>query len=334
MGFAVPLACVTGATGCIGRNIVDDLLQNGWSVIVFHRKSSDLSRLAGCNVRFQEVELTDLESIRKGMPEGVDAIFHVAANLSHWSMPRVVQQQWRDNVLGTRFLVQAALEKKARRFIFTSTWATHRYADTDEVAAERISIPYVRTKRLSELEIYKGMENGLDAVILQPIITFGPYDYNNYSQFFEIMRAGGLMSRYALPGKISFCHAQDVAVAHRHAYERGRRGEHYVLGGTYTTWLECFQKIAKIVGTKPPQHTFPPWILWGFVHASDVVGRLINKEPLLTPETFELIRGEPDVPYPDKLKSKTELGYESRSLEVMLEDAYRWLVREGRLKSL
>jgi dihydroflavonol-4-reductase len=118
-------AYVTGATGCVGRNLVDALLNEQWEVIGAHRKTSNVSRLKGLDVRLVEVDLHDPASVLASVPDGVDAIFHVAGNTSYWNVE--AEEQWKDNVLATRNLVQAALAKKVKRFIFTSTGATNNF---------------------------------------------------------------------------------------------------------------------------------------------------------------------------------------------------------------
>src|SRR5258708_20085389 len=167
------LGYVTGATGCVGRNLVDELLQSGgWDVVVLHRKSSDLSRLKGCDVRFQEVDLYDAAATGASIQPDVDAIFHVAGNTSHWA--READQQWKDNVLVTRNLVEAALASRVKKFIFTSTGATLPYQGADERLTMEITDGYVRTKRLAELEIYKAMPPWLFPFLFHPIILTLP----------------------------------------------------------------------------------------------------------------------------------------------------------------
>ena len=157
---------MTGATGCVGRNLVNELLSDGWQVTALHRRSSDLTRLDGCDVRFQEVNLHDEASTMRAIREPADAIFHAAANTSHWPAER--QQQFMDNVVATRNLTKASLAAAVKRFIFTSTGATLPYQGADERLAGKIDNGYIRTKRLSELEIFKSAEEGLDAVLTSP----------------------------------------------------------------------------------------------------------------------------------------------------------------------
>ncbi len=321
-------AYVTGGTGCVGRNIVNELLLEDWEVVVLYRTSSDISRLAGLRVKFQEVNLHDLESVRKSISGSVDAIFHAAGNTSHWSAE--IEQQWKDNVLATRNLVKIALEKNVKRFIFTSTNATQDFQGYDAQFSQRIASPYVRTKRLAELEVYAASERGLDIVILRPIIVIGAYDYNSYAQIFTNVAKTKLP--FAFPGRIVFCHAGDVAKAHVQAFEKGRRCEHYVLGGTYSTWLDVFQRIARMMSVKSKVRTAPYWALLAVSHILNFIAKLTTKKPVITPELVHLLHDAPDVSYYEKQKAKQDLGYTSRSLDVMLHDCYKWLIKEKKLE--
>jgi dihydroflavonol-4-reductase len=317
------IAYVTGATGCVGRNLIDELLKDEWQVVVLHRKSSDLSRLDNTPVRFKEVDFYDPESVRLAIPRGIDAIFHVAGNTSHWRGEAA--EQWKSNVLVTRHLIRAALEMKVKRFVFTSTGATNPYQHTDERFAKKIRNGYIRTKRLAELEVYKGIAYGLDAVILKPIIVIGPYDYNSYAQIFTYLKASPV--RFAFPGNIAFCHASDVARAHILAFEKGRNGEQYVLGGTYTSWQDTFQKICSIVDVSG-LFVMPKWALSAIACTMNFVAIFTRKKPALTPDLVALLGDTCDVTLYDRMKARNELGYESRSLDVMVRDCWHWLKKE------
>jgi nucleoside-diphosphate-sugar epimerase len=317
-------AYVTGGTGCVGRNIINELLREGWKVIAAHRKSSQVSRLAGLDVQLSEVDLHDLDSVRRSVPEGIDAIFHAAASTSHW--PLEEKAQWKDNVLATRNLVQTAIEKHVRRFIFTSTGATNPYANTSKEEAERIASAYVRTKRLAELELLEGIPRGLDPVILKPAIVFGAYDYNSYSQIFTAMEAGKMG---VLPGTIEFCHARDVAAAHLRAFEKGRTGESYTLGGHSATWLDVYGKIAALLNVPAPRSATPIWALYAISYPLLWSSYLTRKKPLITPQLVHLLKIGGATPPDEVAKSRNELGYESASIDQMIDDCYRWMLSEG-----
>lgn len=318
------IAYITGATGCIGRNLIDQLVD--WDVTVLHRKTSDLSRLKGCNVKTLEVDLYDLSDLENKL-QRADVLFHVAANVSHWKQDR--EQQWKDNVLATRNLVTTALNKGIERFIFTSTGATLGYSHTDEYLANQIKNNYISTKRLAELEIYQGVKKGLDAVILNPIICVGKYDLNNYSQIFQAVKTKKF--NFVFPGSINFCSAEDIASAHVAAYFHGVIGEHYVPYGTYTTWLDFYQRIAALTKSNSSLKVISQKQLYVVALFLESVSKLTGKRPLLTTDLVKLLSYAPDVTFSEKFKIDTDLRYQTKSLDEMILDCYNWMKKEGKL---
>lgn len=122
-------AYVTGGTGCLGRNLITVLLREGWRVIIAHRQTSDLTPLKALPLETREVILEDSASVLRSLPYGIEAVFHVAAHLSHWA--RQFPAQYQTNVCGTRTLVDAALTQHVGRFVYTSTGATRPYESWD-----------------------------------------------------------------------------------------------------------------------------------------------------------------------------------------------------------
>ena len=113
-------AFVTGGTGFLGLNLVEQLTAQGWQVTALHRPGSDVRLLSRFPARRVEGDLLDPASLRRAVPRGVDAVFHVAADISMWQGHAA--RQTRVNVEGTRHVVEAALEAGAGRLVHTSTW--------------------------------------------------------------------------------------------------------------------------------------------------------------------------------------------------------------------
>jgi nucleoside-diphosphate-sugar epimerase len=116
-------AFVTGGTGFVGINLIRELVKQDWDVTALHRPSSDLSYIQNLGVSFVEGSILDPNSLVTGMPDGVDTVFHVAGNTSQWKAQN--DEQTLDNVDGTRNVVDAAVTKKARRLIVTSSVAAY-----------------------------------------------------------------------------------------------------------------------------------------------------------------------------------------------------------------
>jgi len=112
-------AFLTGGTGFLGFNIAKQLVASGWQVIALHRPASDLTYLSRLPVIPVVGDILKADTVTRAMPESVDAVFHVAADLNMWSRRNATQTAV--NVGGTNNLVEAALARQAKRFILTST---------------------------------------------------------------------------------------------------------------------------------------------------------------------------------------------------------------------
>ncbi len=315
-------ACVTGATGCVGRNLVDELLSEGWEVIVLHRKSSDLSKLDGCDVKFIEADLADLDSVRQALPQGIDAVFHAAGNVSHWSGDR--EQQWVDNVIGTRNLAQAAREAGVKRFIFSSTGAVSFWY-------QGINSGYVNSKKFAEDEVLRAVEAGLDAVILRLPIVIGKYDYNNYSQIFKQLIKDRVFPSF--PGMMAFAHAGDIAQGHIQAFEKGECGKTFRFDGVRTTWFDVFQRIKSITSASCRVVQLPVFAFTIVAWVMQCMSYFTKREPLLTPELIMLVNGSEGtrgdlIDVSNRDDNAARLGYRSRPLDEALKDCYEWLRSE------
>jgi len=324
----VPRAFVTGATGFVGSEVAMQLCQAGWQVTASRRPTSDTAALDGYQVAWVQADLHDAASVTAVMPEGLDCVFHVAGNITFWK--REFADQVRDNVDATRALVGASLARHARRFVFTSSGAAYGRHDPPlreslESRALASPINYDRTKYLAECEVRAGIEQGLDAVILNPAAVLGPRD-PNFTTLFEQLVAGRLPA--AMPAHTSFCHIREVARAHLLAYEKGRCGENYLLGGPNTSQLELLQTFARVAGCPEPTKVMPQALLVAAGAVMELVSAVSGKPPLLT-RKFASTLGH--CWYVDSSKAIGELGYAPPSLEELCADIADWLRAEGRL---
>jgi nucleoside-diphosphate-sugar epimerase len=243
----VKKAFVTGGAGFLGVNLVEHLLSAGWEVVVFDTAVADASHLQKRGVSLVTGDITDPASCERALPAGVDAVFHLAGDTSHWKLGDA--RQTKVNVEGTRNVVTAALRGKAGRLLHTSSIAAYGFQPsriTEEMRSTALdsSINYFRSKRLAELEVQRGIERGLDAVILNPSNILGRHDRSGWSRFFRLIEQRRLPG--VPPGRASFCHVRGVAEAHIAAWERGRSGHHYLLGGADATFLEMVQVFGKL----------------------------------------------------------------------------------------
>lgn len=318
-------AFVTGGTGFLGLNLVRHLREAGWRVVAIHRESSDTTRLAALGAELRHASLDDVDSLTAAMPENVDAVFHVAGDISWWKLDRARQE--RVNVGGTRNVLGAATTRRAQCFVHTSSVAAfgidhELVVETTPSTASKSAYGYVRTKWLGEEEVKKAAKKGLRAVIMNPTNIVGPFDQSSWGRLFFLLRDGKLPG--IPPGSGTFCHSTDVARAHVEAVERGRPGEQYLLGGSDATYAELATIMAELVGVKPPK-PLPAFALKAIGRVSEWASYVTRKEPDLTAGNADLVCSRWRV---DSSKAVRELGYRAVPLRQMVEDSYRWLKDE------
>jgi dihydroflavonol-4-reductase len=319
-------AFVTGGTGFLGLNVVDALRDAGWQIVALHRSRSKrtyIERLRARGVTLVEAELADRPGLLRVIPEGCDAVFHVAGNTGMWS--GLDDQQTRDNVDGTRNVAEAALARGARRFVHTSTvavWGRQPRVPFDEAATKNGAssrMNYARSKLRGEEELLALRPRGLDVVIMNPCHIVGRYDVNGWSKMIPLVARGELPA--VPPGRGSFCDAGAVARAHVAAVDRGRAGENYLLGGPAAAYVDVVRLIAELLGKPAPKHVIPTWVLAGLAPVGDALGWMTRREPFITTAMVEGLMQEEVV---DSSKAVRELGYETVAVEAMLESALAW----------
>jgi dihydroflavonol-4-reductase len=320
-------AFVTGSTGFVGLNLIERLTQQQWRVLALHRPNSELKYLKRFPVESVVGDINDPDSLVRGIPKGVDAVFHVAGNTSLWSQRNAEQD--RVNIDGTRNMVNAALRANAGRFVLTSSIAAYgvHKGRIDETAVQRGRtswVNYQRSKYLGEEEVRKGVAGGLDAVIVNPASVFGPYDTGSWARLIRLIYTDRLPG--IAPGALSFCHVHEVAKAHIAAAERGRCGENYLLGGTDATFLQLVQTIGEVLGRKVASKTTPAAAMVVVSRVGNWLSYLTGKPPTLTPEMVVMVSRHM---FCQSTKAERELGFRTASLRSMVQDSVNWLRQEG-----
>jgi len=326
-------AFVTGGSGFLGRHVVEQLAYQGWRVVALHRPTSDVRALRTyAGVELAEGSITDPASLDRAIPEGCDAVFHVAGNTSLWSGGNA--QQTLENVDGTRFVVETCLKKRVGRLVHTSSvasWGEQHVVPFDETAPQHAAgsfVNYERTKYLGELEVLKGVERGLPACIMNPGHIVGRYDANSWARLIRLVDAQKLPG--IPPGEGTWAAATEVAKAHLTAVERGRVGERYLLGGTFATFVEAIRIIGQLTGKKVPTKPMPGWIIRALGRVSQWGSYVTKRAPQVTPEIASATSRPPHLFKSDK--AIRELGYAAVPLETTLREAFEWLKSEGMLK--
>lgn len=290
---------VTGGTGIVGAHVLDALLAQGRSVRALLRKGSDTAIVKRIlehyhpdgaerfqRIQWVEGDLFDVGALHEAM-QGVEHVYHCAAMVSF--DPRDVRELLRTNVEGTANVVNAALEAGVKRLCHVSSTATIGGSldggigdETKPFVQDRNSSGYAISKAEAELEVYRGIAEGLDAVMVNPCVVFGPGQHGRSTMtMIDRVRKG---SRFSPSGTNAVVDARDVAAAMTRLTSEGVTGERYLLIGEEISYQRLFTLIANSAGKPAPSMELPAWAL-ALGWRAEALRTLFGGRPLITRNT-------------------------------------------------
>jgi dihydroflavonol-4-reductase len=327
-------ALVTGANGFVGSAIVRALCNTGWQVRALVRAGSDRRNLERLPVETVLGDLADGPSLDVAL-SACDALFHAAADYRLWTPDP--QRLYRTNVEGTRNVLEAARRGRVGRIVYTSSVATIGLPPDGSPGTEQTPVGlaamighYKRSKFLAEERVREFARDGLPVVIVNPSTPIGPGDVRPTPTGRLVLDAAlGRMPAYVDTG-LNIVHVDDVATGHLRAFERGRVGEHYILGGENLTLKEILTAITRLAGRKPPRIRLPHAALLPFAVGAELIARVTRRETRLT---LAGVRMSAKPMYFSSDKAVRELGYSWRPPPEAFADALAWLRAQGVLGS-
>ncbi len=322
---------VTGATGHIGNNLVRALLARGERVRVLVRGGSSLKPLEGLDVERVEGDLRDAPSLERAV-SGSEGVYHVAAMVSIRSGDR--KTLWDVNVAGTARLLSAARKAGVRRVVHTSSFGAigqNPDGPSDEQHALDANEPatdYERSKAEAETEVLREVERGLDACIVNPCATVGPFDFRPGLVGRTVLDfALGKMKAY-VPGAFDWVPMRDVIAGHLLAMEKGGAGERYVLSGEVATLDEILDWLADDTGRPRPRLRVPPALMLALSVPKDFVEARYFPEryPRFNRHSIRLLTSGK---YGSNQKARRELGLSPTPIREAFRDAVAWFRDNG-----
>ena len=327
------LAFVTGASGFVGSALARALAAKGFSLRLAVRTSSRRDNLEGLAAEIVTADMRDLAALRQAM-QGARYVFHVAADYRLWA--RDPSEIVRNNLEGTRAVMQAAQGAGAERIVYTSSVATLKPhsdgtpADETSRHTEESAIgAYKKSKLVAERLVERmAAEDGLPAVIVNPSTPIGPRDIKPTPTGRIIVEAAlGRIPAFVDTG-LNLVHVDDVAQGHLLALERGRVGESYILGGQDVSFRDAVGAIAELTGRRAPRIGLPRAPLFPLAYAAEAVARLTGKEPFITVDALKMAKYRM---FFTSAKAERELGYSARPYRQALIDALAWFRSAGYL---
>ncbi len=323
---------ITGATGFVGSAVLRRLLAAGHRVRVLARPGGDRRNLEGLAAEIADGDLLQPESLRKALA-GCRALFHLAADYRLWAPDPA--PMFRANVDGTRALMLAAGDAGVERIVYTSSVAALGVLPGDAVADERTPVTladmigvYKQSKFLAEAEVRKLVtDQGLPAVIVNPSMPVGPRDIKpTPSGQMIVEAAAGRMPAYVDTG-LNVVHVDDIAEGHLLAFDKGKIGERYILGGENMPFKAILAAVAEAAGRRPPALKIPHGLVLPIAYAAEAWARLTGGgQPFVTIDGVRMARKKM---YFSHAKAARELGYSPRPARQALADAVRWFKDHG-----
>lgn len=317
---------LTGATGFLGSQVTRLLAEHAHQLTALQRPSSNLEKIGPYVSNFVVGDIIDPVVVSQAA-NGMDAIVHMAADLSHWSHHR--DQIFRTNVTGTRVVAEAAKTAGVPILLHVSSVAAVGYSQDgtpiDETARNNfvpLRLIYHESKRLAEEEALDAMRYGVKVVITNPGVLYGPRDLSHTFGHTMLELAQGRIPGHPTGG-VSVTDVEDAANGVVSALGGGRNGERYLLTGHNLTYAQVFERQAAAVSAQYKGRALPTPLLHAAARAFEVRSYFTGVEPRLTIDNAKIA---PLLMWYDYSKAARELGYGARPLDETLErmvSAYR-----------
>jgi nucleoside-diphosphate-sugar epimerase len=277
---------VTGASGLVGSHLITSLIAKGKEVTALYRKQ--IPQFPGAEkVKWVAGDILDIVSLEQAM-EGIHQVYHCAAIVSF--IPSENAHMIKANQEGTANVVNVCIDKKVDKLIFVSSVAAlgriREDAPIDETmswTAETSNSVYGQSKYLAEMEVWRGMAEGLNIAIVNPVIIFGAGDWNNGSS--KIFKSAYDEFPWFTNGISGFVDVVDVVDAMQLLMDSSITGQRYIISAENLSYKTVFIKIAQAFKKRPPFKKVTPLLAAIVWRIEALKGFVTGQTPLLTKET-------------------------------------------------
>ncbi|MFT5918150.1 MAG: nucleoside-diphosphate-sugar epimerase [Flammeovirgaceae bacterium] len=280
---------ITGANGLVGSHLARHILANGGEVRATKRANSNLDFVGDIaqQIDWVEADILDVLGLENAMKD-IDFVIHAAAVVSFSPKKKVFMQKV--NVEGTANVVNACLENGIKKLAhISSVGAIGRpmkktnLDETQKWENSELNSYYSNTKYQAEQEVFRGIAEGLDAIIVNPSIVLGRGDLEqSSSQLFKYVWES---KKYYPKGTLNYVDVRDVALATFDLLHSEISAERFILNGGNIPYPGFFEMVAQKLDKVVEPKLVEPWmgaIAWRWEKAKSI---FTGKEPLLTRET-------------------------------------------------
>jgi dihydroflavonol-4-reductase len=277
---------VTGGAGLLGKALITELLLAGNPVRAIYHKTP-LADFNDKNLQQVQCDILDVVGLEEAMQD-VRQVYHCAAIITF--NPKRRQEMFKINIEGTANVVNAALDAGVQKMVYVSSVAALGRLRENEMVDESMNwtedtsnSSYGQSKYLSEMQVWRGIGEGLDAVMVNPVIILGPGDWNGGSS--QIFKNVYHEFPWYADGITGFVDVRDVVNAMMQLMNSQISAERFIISAENRRYDEVFNLIAKAFGKKPPYKKVTPSIAKMVWRLEAIKSYFTGKDPLVTRET-------------------------------------------------
>lgn len=332
---------VTGATGLLGTHVLVELSSRNKKIRALKRPNSNLDLTKkifshyfneSADSKFNEIEwvngdVNDIVSLENAI-KNCDEVYHCAALVSFKKSD--FKKLIKINKEGTANVVNCCLTENIKHLVYVSSTAAlgrssnkKVYDETNKWVTSEENTGYAVSKYLAENEVWRGVEEGLNAVIVNPSVIIGPGNWNDSSvSIFKVVYKG---LKFYTRGANAFVDARDVAYIMTELAEKNCYNEKFLVTGNNLPYRKLFEEIANHFKVKPPTVEAKPWMAAIVWRLEGILAFLFGKKQNITKETARSAMNT--VEYSSE-KIKQKLQFEFQPLDKSLNNAISFFRKE------
>jgi nucleoside-diphosphate-sugar epimerase len=277
---------VTGASGLVGSHLVAKLVADGKKVKALYR--SDIPAIEGAElVEWKKCDILDVAGLEEAFAD-VQQVYHCAAVVSFQPHKKTIM--YKTNIEGTANVVNACLCAGVQKLLFVSSVAAlgrirenEKINETMNWTEQTSNSKYGKSKYLAETEVWRGIGEGLNAVIVNPVIILGAGDWTKGSS--ELFKSAYDEFPWYTEGVSGFVDVADVVRAMMLLMETDVTAERFILCAENLAYKEVFTQIANNFHKNPPHKKVTPLLAALVWRLEAVKAWFTGKDPMLTKET-------------------------------------------------
>ena len=326
---------ITGATGLVGMHVVLDLLKKNEDVKATFTKSSNFKYINNLfsfynkknllkKIEWVEMDIEDVTQVYQEI-NNIDHVYHCAAIVSFSKKQRTKMQNI--NIKGTANIVNACLENKVKKLGYISSVAAigrkgnNTYSEKNSWVKSSDNSYYAISKHKAENEIWRGIQEGLNAVITNPGIIIGPSSWHRSStSLFKKIYSG--LSYYP-EGSNGFVDVRDVSKSIIELMNSNISAERYIIVSENLSYQSVFKMIAENLNVRPPHKIASKKLMSLAWRLEALKCFLTKKNPQITKETVKTSTQKNEY---DNRKIIKQLNYKFNSIEKAINNTAKYIL--------